>query len=51
LVEREPMPLAMGGFGREARDAMAARSEHLAGVAKDGGGIDWGFGRKRGLGI
>jgi len=30
LVEREPMPLAMGGFGREARDAMAARAEHLA---------------------
>src|SRR5260370_33295858 len=23
------MPLAMGGFGREARDAMAARAEHL----------------------
>lgn len=31
LVEREPMPLAMGGFGREARDAMQARAEHLAG--------------------
>ncbi len=30
LVDREPMPLAMGGFGREARDAMAARAEHLA---------------------
>ena len=30
LVEREPMPLAMGGFGREARDAMQARAEHLA---------------------
>src|SRR5712692_1860373 len=30
LVEREAMPLAMGGFGREARDAMAARAEHLA---------------------
>ena len=26
LVEREPMPLAMGGFGREARDAMQARA-------------------------
>lgn len=31
LVERDPMPMAMGGFGREARDAMAARAEHLAG--------------------
>jgi hypothetical protein len=31
LVERDPMPLAMGGFGREARDAMQARAEHLAG--------------------
>jgi len=31
LVEREPMPLAMGGFGREARDAIQARAEHLAG--------------------
>jgi type IV secretory pathway VirD2 relaxase len=31
LVEREPMPLSMGGFGREARDAMQARAEHLAG--------------------
>src|SRR5260370_26342378 len=30
LVEREPMPLAMGGFGQEARDAIAARAEHLA---------------------
>ncbi|CEF48552.1 unnamed protein product [uncultured bacterium] len=29
LVERDPMPLAMGGFGREARDAMAARAEQL----------------------
>ncbi|MER9586288.1 DUF3363 domain-containing protein [Mesorhizobium sp. M0276] len=30
LVEREPMPLAMGGFGREVRDAMTARADHLA---------------------
>lgn len=30
LVEREPMPLSMGGFGREVRDAMTARAEHLA---------------------
>jgi type IV secretory pathway VirD2 relaxase len=30
LVERERMPLAMGGFGQEVRDAMAARAEHLA---------------------
>jgi type IV secretory pathway VirD2 relaxase len=30
LVERERMPLAMGGFGREVRDALAARAEHLA---------------------
>jgi hypothetical protein len=30
LVERERMPLAMGGFGREVRDAMEARAEHLA---------------------
>jgi len=30
LVEREPMPLALSGFGREARDAMQARAEHLA---------------------
>lgn len=30
LVEREQMPLSMGGFGREARDAMQARAEHLA---------------------
>jgi type IV secretory pathway VirD2 relaxase len=29
LVERERMPLAMGGFGQEVRDAMAARAEHL----------------------
>jgi len=31
LVESDPMPLSMGGFGREARDAMQARAEHLAG--------------------
>jgi len=30
LVERQPMPLSMGGFGREVRDAMTARAEHLA---------------------
>jgi type IV secretory pathway VirD2 relaxase len=30
LVEREPMPLSMGGFGREVREAMTARAEHLA---------------------
>src|SRR3546814_6202924 len=24
--------------------------QHIAGVAKDGGGIEWSFGRKRGLG-
>jgi type IV secretory pathway VirD2 relaxase len=30
LVERERMPLAMGGFGQEVRDAMEARAEHLA---------------------
>ena len=29
LVEREKMPLAMGGFGGEARNAMKARAEHL----------------------
>jgi Protein of unknown function (DUF3363) len=29
LVERESTPLAMGGFGQEARDAIAARAEHL----------------------
>ena len=29
LVERDPLPLAMGGFGRETRDAMEARTEHL----------------------
>ena len=25
--------------------------QHVAGVAKDGGGIEWGFGRKRDLGL
>ncbi|RWL17961.1 MAG: DUF3363 domain-containing protein [Mesorhizobium sp.] len=30
LVEREPMPLSMAGFGREVRDAMTARADHLA---------------------
>lgn len=29
LVESSPMPLAMGGFGHEARDALEARTEHL----------------------
>ncbi len=29
LVERQPMPLAMGGFGGEVREAMEARTEHL----------------------
>jgi type IV secretory pathway VirD2 relaxase len=29
LVERDPMPLAMGGFGRETHEAMEARTEHL----------------------
>jgi type IV secretory pathway VirD2 relaxase len=39
LVEREPMPLSMGGFGGEVREAMAARAEHLA---------DEGLGRRQG---
>ncbi|MER9002573.1 DUF3363 domain-containing protein [Mesorhizobium sp. M0862] len=30
LVEREQMPLSLGGFGREARDAMQSRAEYLA---------------------
>ncbi|QRZ15631.1 DUF3363 domain-containing protein [Paracoccus methylovorus] len=30
LVEREPMPLASAGFGKEVREAMDARAEHLA---------------------
>lgn len=38
LVEREQMPLSTGGFGREARDAMQARAEHLA---------DQGLGRRQ----
>jgi type IV secretory pathway VirD2 relaxase len=29
LVERDAMQLSMGGFGRETRDAMEARTEHL----------------------
>jgi len=24
---------------------------HVSGVARDGGGIEWGFGHKRGLGL
>lgn len=31
LVERDPMPLSMGGFGSEARGAMQPRAEHLIG--------------------
>ena len=30
LVERQSMPLSMGGFGGEVREAMTARAEHLA---------------------
>jgi type IV secretory pathway VirD2 relaxase len=30
LVERDGMPLSQAGFGREAREAMQARAEHLA---------------------
>ena len=30
LVERQTMPLSMGGFGGEVREAMTARAEHLA---------------------
>ncbi len=39
LVEREPMPLSAGGFGREVRDAIQARAEHLAdhGLARRNG--------------
>ncbi|WP_234730008.1 relaxase/mobilization nuclease domain-containing protein [Acidocella facilis] len=29
LVKRDPMPLSMGGFGAEAREAMTARAENL----------------------
>ncbi|MEO9336737.1 DUF3363 domain-containing protein [Mesorhizobium sp. SB112] len=30
LVEREPSPMSAGGFGGEVREAMRARTEHLA---------------------
>jgi hypothetical protein len=30
LVERNPLPLALGGFGGEVREALKARAEHLA---------------------
>lgn len=39
LVEKEAMPLGAGGFGRELREAMDARAEHLA---------DEGFARREG---
>lgn len=39
LVEREPMPLSMGGFGRETRDALQGRAEHL---------VDEGLARRQG---
>jgi type IV secretory pathway VirD2 relaxase len=39
LVEADPIPLSMGGFGREVRDALQARAEHLA---------DQGLGRRQG---
>ncbi|MEQ1888553.1 MAG: DUF3363 domain-containing protein [Alphaproteobacteria bacterium] len=42
LVEREPMPLSMGGFGREVREALAARAVYLAGE---------GLARRQGQGI
>ncbi|MEQ1672058.1 MAG: DUF3363 domain-containing protein, partial [Hyphomicrobium sp.] len=29
LVERDAMPMSMGGFGREVRDAMSARADYL----------------------
>lgn len=39
LLERQPMPLAMGGFGGEVREAMKNRTEHL---------IQQGIARRRG---
>ena len=39
LVERSHMPLAMGGFGTEVRDALDARAEHL---------VDEGLGQRQG---
>ena len=39
LVEREPISLSMGGFGRETRDALRARAEHL---------VDHGLARRQG---
>jgi hypothetical protein len=42
LVERVWMPLAMGGFGQEVRDG-----RHVAGVAKDSGGVEWNFASTR----
>lgn len=30
LIERQPIPLSMGGFGGEVRAAMSARADHLA---------------------
>ncbi|MFD1797996.1 relaxase/mobilization nuclease domain-containing protein [Paracoccus aurantiacus] len=39
LVERDRMPLAMGGFGQEVREAMEARADHL---------INEGFAKRQG---
>lgn len=39
LVEREPTPLSMGGFGRETRDALQGRAEYL---------VDEGLARRQG---
>lgn len=39
LVEHDRMPLAMGGFGQEAREAMEARADHL---------IDEGYAKRQG---
>ena len=44
-----------GGLGFQlvpwSREIERSLGQHIAGVARDGGGIDWGLGRKRGLGL
>ncbi len=44
-----------GGLGFQlvpwSREIERSLGQHIAGVARDGGGIDWSLGRKRGLGL
>ena len=51
IVQANDMPIALLGTKVSLDDIERRLGQHIAGVAKDGGGIEWSLGRKRELSL